>query len=260
MALDTYRRKRNFRTTPEPKGRVGKRRAKELAFVIQKHAASRLHYDFRLELNGVLLSGRFPRGRASIRRTSGSPMHVEDHPIEYGGFEGIIPPKQYGAGTVLLWDRGTWIPIEDPVEGYRKGRLKFELDGEKLRGGWMLVRRRGARTGATRRGCSSRRTTSTHDPPRKASSQELPDSVASGRNLEDIADDADRVWQSANRSRRTCASARLRRAEAGRNSAGRCREARAAARESARGHRDAHPRSPKALQATGRRCPPWTMR
>src|SRR5882672_11407218 len=147
MTLELYRRKRNFRTTPEPAGRVGKRRSRNRSFVIQKHAASHLHYDFRLELNGVLLSWAVPKGPSLDPSDKRLAMHVEDHPIEYGDFEGIIPPKQYGAGTVLLWDRGTWLPKEDPDASYRKGKLKFDLQGEKLHGGWTLVRSHGGKYG-----------------------------------------------------------------------------------------------------------------
>src|SRR5436190_19802398 len=147
MGLERYREKRNFRATPEPRGRVVRGKAKELAYVIQKHAASHLHYDFRLELGGVLLSWAVPKGPSLDPADKRLAMHVEDHPLEYGTFEGVIPPKQYGSGTVLLWDRGTWIPKEDPEVGYRKGRLKFDLDGEKLKGGWMLVRSHGGKYG-----------------------------------------------------------------------------------------------------------------
>jgi bifunctional non-homologous end joining protein LigD len=140
MALERYRQKRDFGITPEPRGRIAAQRASELAYVIQKHAASHLHYDFRLELGGVLLSWAVPKGPSLDPHERRLAMRIEDHPLEYGGFEGVIPPQQYGAGTVMLWDRGTWTPEEDPVAAYRRGRLKFELDGAKLKGGWLLIR------------------------------------------------------------------------------------------------------------------------
>jgi bifunctional non-homologous end joining protein LigD len=197
MALETYRKKRNFRVTPEPRGRVGQRRSRHLAFVIQKHAARQLHYDFRLELDGVLLSWAVPKGPSldpGVRRLA---MHVEDHPIEYGDFEGIIPPKQYGSGTVMLWDRGTWMPKEDPREGYRKGRLKFELRGEKLKGGWMLVRTRGSKYGGNGKSWLLIKENDEHV--RREDGEVIeaaPDSVATGRSLEEIAAAGDRVWHS----------------------------------------------------------------
>ncbi|BAU48322.1 DNA ligase [Sulfurifustis variabilis] len=139
MKLDVYRRKRNFERTPEPSGgrAVSRRRFR---YVIQKHGARRLHYDLRLELNGTLKSWAVPRGPSLDPREKRLAVHVEDHPIEYGKFEGVIPRKQYGAGPVLVWDRGVWKPEGDPEEGYRRGRLRFELEGEKLRGGFSLVR------------------------------------------------------------------------------------------------------------------------
>src|SRR5436309_4440144 len=142
MALEEYNRKRDFHKTPEPAGRVRKHAAAEpLSFVVQKHAARRLHYDFRLELDGVLKSWAIPKGPSLDPGEKRLAVHVEDHPLNYGGFEGVIPEGQYGGGTVLLWDRGSWTPEgDDPVEAYRKGALKFRLDGKKLHGHWALVR------------------------------------------------------------------------------------------------------------------------
>ena len=141
MPLQTYRKKRNFRISPEPKGLAAPNRQKDLLYVIQKHRASQLHYDFRLEANGVLLSWAIPKGPSldpSVKRLA---MQVEDHPIEYGSFEGVIPAGEYGGGTVMLWDQGTWTPDDDDVQAaLRKGSLKFTLNGEKLRGSWALVR------------------------------------------------------------------------------------------------------------------------
>ncbi len=142
--LKEYRDKRNFAVTAEPKGvRSGAKSASELLYVIQKHRASQLHYDFRLEWRGVLLSWAVPKGPSldpSIKRLA---THVEDHPLEYGGFEGVIPEGEYGGGTVMLWDRGTWTPeVEDVDAALEKGDLKFTLSGKKLRGSWVLVRTR----------------------------------------------------------------------------------------------------------------------
>ena len=197
MALELYRKKRNFKVTPEPAGRVHARRSDNLAFVIQKHQASHLHYDFRLELDGVLLSWAVPKGPSLDPKDKRLAMHVEDHPIEYGDFEGIIPPKQYGSGTVVLWDRGTWIPREDPREGYRKGRLKFELDGDKLHGGWMLVRSHGGKYGGDKSWLLIKENDAFARPATEgAIVDERPESVLTGRTLEAIARDPDRVWHS----------------------------------------------------------------
>jgi len=145
MPLDEYRRKRDFSRSPEPSGaavRTAKRR-KGLLFSVQKHLATQLHYDLRLEHNGVLLSWAVPKGPSldpSIKRLA---MHVEDHPIEYGSFEGVIP-EGYGAGVVMLWDTGTWTPeVSDVDAALARGDLKFTLDGYKLKGSWALVRTRG---------------------------------------------------------------------------------------------------------------------
>jgi bifunctional non-homologous end joining protein LigD len=138
-ALQRYTAKRDFKVTPEPKG-VRAKKAKQLTFVIQKHWATRLHYDFRLELDGVLLSWAVPKGPCFDPKEKRMAIHVEDHPVSYGGFEGTIPPRQYGAGKVIVWDRGTWEPVGDPHEGMAQGKLVFRLHGEKLAGLWELVR------------------------------------------------------------------------------------------------------------------------
>src|ERR1700733_11354721 len=140
--LKEYREKRNFDVTAEPKGAsAGAKSDSELLYVIQKHQASHLHYDFRLEWRGVLLSWAVPKGPSldpSVKRLA---THVEDHPLEYGGFEGVIAAGQYGGGTVMLWDRGTWTPeVADVDAALETGDLKFTLAGKKLRGSWVLVR------------------------------------------------------------------------------------------------------------------------
>src|SRR5262245_62044208 len=147
MALETYRKKRNFKATPEPRGRVGKRKSRGLQFVIQKHAARQLHYDFRLELDGVLVSWAVPKGPSLDPADKRLAMHVEDHPLEYAGFEGVIPKGEYGGGTVMGWDNGSVTARGDPVAGYRSGHLTLTLHGEKLQGNWALIRTRGSRYG-----------------------------------------------------------------------------------------------------------------
>jgi bifunctional non-homologous end joining protein LigD len=176
---------------------VGKRRAKGLSFVIQKHRASHLHDDFRLELDGVLLSWAVPKGPSLDPADKRLAMHVEDHPLEYGEFEGVIPPKQYGSGTVLLWDRGEWEPVGDAGAGYKQGKLKFVLRGEKLHGGWMLVKSHGGKYGGDKswllikeRDEYARTGADAHIVDTE------PQSVASGRDLDAIAADPDRVWHS----------------------------------------------------------------
>lgn len=141
-ALKTYRDKRNFDATPEPaEGGVPNEAAR--AFVIQKHWASRLHYDLRLELDGTMKSWAVPKGPSFDPADKRMAMHVEDHPISYNTFEGTIPPGNYGAGKVIVWDKGVWVPLEDPRRGYRDGKLKFELHGHKMQGRWTLVRMKG---------------------------------------------------------------------------------------------------------------------
>jgi bifunctional non-homologous end joining protein LigD len=140
--LAEYNRKRNFARTPEPKG-ARKTSGPKLSYLIQKHAARRLHYDFRLEWNGTLLSWAVPKGPSENPDDKRLAVHVEDHPLEYGKFEGTIPKGEYGGGTVMLWDRGTWQPHGDVDEGLRQGKLKFDLRGKRLKGAWALIRLRG---------------------------------------------------------------------------------------------------------------------
>jgi bifunctional non-homologous end joining protein LigD len=145
MSLKKYREKRNFKISPEPQGISKKENTKsDLIFVMQKHRASQLHYDFRLEYDGALLSWAVPKGPSldpSVKRLA---MQVEDHPIDYAKFEGVIPKGEYGGGTVMVWDIGTWTPEQSDVEAaLKKGDLKFTLHGKKLRGSWVLVRTRG---------------------------------------------------------------------------------------------------------------------
>ncbi|HTQ15511.1 MAG TPA: DNA polymerase ligase N-terminal domain-containing protein [Rhizomicrobium sp.] len=140
--LSDYRAKRDFARTREPRGRITKGRAKALRFVVQRHDATRLHYDLRLELDGVYRSWavtKVPSLDPAVKRLA---VEVEDHPLDYGTFEGTIPEGEYGGGTVQLWDRGKWTPESEgtAATALRKGHIKFELDGERLKGGWALVR------------------------------------------------------------------------------------------------------------------------
>jgi bifunctional non-homologous end joining protein LigD len=139
--LKTYRAKRDFTRTAEPAGKSLKS-GKELSYFIQKHAARRLHYDLRLEWNGALMSWAVPKGPSENLGDKRLAVHVEDHPIEYGTFEGTIPKGEYGGGTVLLWDRGTWEPHGNVDEAMEKGKLAFTLHGDRLKGDWALVRLR----------------------------------------------------------------------------------------------------------------------
>lgn len=189
MALETYRQKRNFKSTPEPEGKVEAGEGR--AFVIQKHDATRLHYDFRLEMDGVLKSWAVTKGPSLVPGEKRLAVHVEDHPLDYGSFEGTIPKGQYGGGTVVLWDRGTWSPIGDAHKGYAKGHLEFELSGEKLAGCWHLVRMHG-KPGEKRENWllikgddAFARTETDAD-----ILEERPESVKTGRNLEEVADNA----------------------------------------------------------------------
>jgi bifunctional non-homologous end joining protein LigD len=193
-SLREYRRKRDFRATPEPAGEVAPSSPRRL-FVVQKHAARRLHYDLRLEHHGTLKSWAVPKGPSLDPGEKRLAVEVEDHPVEYGDFEGAIPAGQYGGGTVLLWDRGWWEPRGNPEHGLRRGKLRFRLRGEKLRGDWLLVRMEGQGAGA------NWLLRKLDDPSARAENDgglvaRRPESVASGRTLEEIARRPDKVWRS----------------------------------------------------------------
>jgi bifunctional non-homologous end joining protein LigD len=198
MALEEYKRKRDFTKTPEPEGKVAAKQ-KERFFCVQKHLASHLHYDFRLEHDGVLLSWAVPKGPSLDPATKRLAMKVEDHPVAYGEFEGVIP-EGYGAGIVMLWDRGTWTPEVDDVDAaLKKGDLKFTLNGYKLKGSWVLVRTGGRYAGA--RGGGDRSWLLIKHRDDWAGDVDIvefaPLSVKSNGDFEDIlAEDTPAVWQS----------------------------------------------------------------
>jgi len=197
VALEVYRKKRKFAVTPEPRGRAGRRGGDR--YVIQKHAARRLHYDLRLELDGVMKSWAVTRGPSLDPGEKRLAVHVEDHPIAYNSFEGTIPQGEYGGGTVMIWDRGRWIPEDDPHRGYAKGHLTFELDGEKLHGRWHLVRMRGRDKGGHENWLLIKAKDEAARTSRgKDILEEQPLSVVSGRSIEDIAagEGGKRVWHS----------------------------------------------------------------
>jgi DNA ligase D-like protein (predicted 3'-phosphoesterase) len=185
MGLETYRRKRKFAQTPEPSGRKRTRRRHKPIFVIQKHDATRLHYDFRLEVDGVLKSWAVPKGPSldpSVKRMA---VETEDHPVEYATFEGVIPEGNYGAGAVIVWDTGTYRNMRDDesmAEGLRKGRVTFELDGKKLRGGYALRRFRGRDDDAW----LLIKMDDEHADRREDVVETRPESAKSGRTIEDL--------------------------------------------------------------------------
>lgn len=213
MALEEYRRKREFSRTPEPRGKASKRgkKARQLAFVIQQHHASQLHYDFRLEAGGVLVSWAVPKGPSLDPAEKRLAVKVEDHPLEYGNFEGVIPAGQYGGGTVLLWDRGAWrtqAEHDDPVKAIAAGKLKFELQGEKLQGGWTLVRMKPRAGEKDNNWLLIKERDDTAQPLAEYDVLDAePRSVASGRTLAQIATQRDRVWKSNRKEPQTKAGA-----------------------------------------------------
>ncbi|HEX3985771.1 MAG TPA: DNA ligase D [Acidobacteriaceae bacterium] len=212
--LARYRAMRDFAMTAEPSGSSGATaKSEELPFVVQKHAATRLHYDFRLGWRGVLKSWAVTKGPSYVVNDKRLAVEVEDHPIEYGGFEGTIPKGQYGGGTVMVWDQGTWEPVTPVDEGLAKGHIKFILHGKKLKGHWALVRMKGDRFGE--KGKNNWLLIKEHDEHERAAedpaiTEEAPNSAVTGRSMEQIAAAEDHVWNSnkpektpANRSRLT---------------------------------------------------------
>ncbi len=210
MGLTEYRRKRNFKVTAEPRGRVATSKSSR-RYVIQKHAASHLHYDLRLELDGVLKSWAVPKGPSLDPAQKRLAMEVEDHPIDYGNFEGIIPEGEYGGGTVMLWDQGRWEPEGDVRRDYKAGRLKFSLEGEKLHGKWMLVRRGGQRADADERHWFFFKERDEYADPEIDVTAKLPLSVATERDLDEIASDADAVWGKNGRQKKSRTKAAVKR-------------------------------------------------
>lgn len=192
--LSEYWRKRDFSRTPEPSGR-GPEPESGRRFVVHKHKARRLHYDLRLELDGVLLSWAVPRGPSLDPGQRRLAVRVEDHPVEYGSFEGVIPQGEYGGGTVMLWDLGDWEPEGDPHEGLRQGKLHFRLKGKKLSGGWILARMGGKRAKGNEWLLMKARDEQADS--RLDIEAERPESAATGRTLAQIASSADRVWSGA---------------------------------------------------------------
>ena len=199
-ALAPYRRKRDFARTPEPSGSPsGDRPAGAPRFVVQRHRARRLHYDFRLEIDGVLVSWAVPKGPTLDPEVRRAAFHVEDHPIEYFDFEGVIPAGEYGGGDVIVWDAGTWEPHEagdppDPAAAVDAGELHLDMYGEKLRGRFVLVRTRRSDVRARRSGCCCTSTTSS--PSTAGTPRTIPRSVLSGRTNDEVKADPDRLWRS----------------------------------------------------------------
>lgn len=196
MSLKEYKRKRDFRKTPEPAGGHAKA-VPGLQFVIQKHAASRLHYDFRLEHDGTLKSWAVPKGPSLDPSVKSLAVQVEDHPLEYATFEGVIPQGEYGGGTVMVWDHGTWDPEVDAEKGLKQGKLKFSLNGEKLHGSWALVRMHGPAGDDGKNWLLIKHRDEEAKPLAKLDIlKREPRSVISGRDMGQIAADADAVWSS----------------------------------------------------------------
>lgn len=261
MRLDEYRRKRNFAETPEPVGRA-RHAGRSRTFVVQKHRARSLHYDFRLEINGVLVSWAVPKGPSMNPADKRLAVRTEDHPLEYADFEGVIPPGQYGAGTVMVWDKGSYEPKDGvpPSEQLPRGKIDVILHGQKLRGGFTLVR--------TGMGPANRRTPESWllikhrdqhaEPSWDVESSELDRSVLTGRRLGDLersgvraAFFSPRARAGARTPRSRAAASRPRSRSAGSGPAARMR------REAARPRAD---RASRARRGAGGKLPPKRAR
>lgn len=185
-SLTKYRAKRDFSRTAEPRGDARIKKGKRSRFVIQKHAASHLHYDLRLEVDGVFKSWAVTKGPSLDPHDKRLAVEVEDHPLDYGDFEGTIPKGQYGGGTVMVWDRGYW-NCEEPQKAYRRGKLDFTLEGEKLHGGWILTRMRGRETDKRANWLLIKHRDAFAREGKKNAVLSEDASVASGRSMDDIA-------------------------------------------------------------------------
>ncbi len=199
--LAEYKSKRDFSKTPEPgptrKGKTGN------SFVIQKHAARRTHFDFRLEHEGVLKSWAVTRGPSLDPAEKRLAVRTEDHPLEYGGFEGVIPKGEYGGGPVMIWDRGTWEPIGDPDEGLAKGDLKFRLHGDRLNGDFVLVRMKKDRTGGKRENWLLIKKRDEYAGDGSEPTEDFDTSVKSGRSMDQILTGDSAVWTSKKAQKKT---------------------------------------------------------
>ncbi|HEX6143301.1 MAG TPA: DNA ligase D, partial [Geminicoccaceae bacterium] len=196
VSLERYRAKRDFARTPEPdaRERADAAEAEGRLFCVQQHAARRMHFDLRLQFEDALKSWAVPQGPSLDPKVRRLAVHVEDHPLDYARFEGVIPKDNYGAGSVIVWDIGEWVPMGDPDEGYRKGSLKFRLEGEKLKGGWALVRIKGDRQKGDNWLLIKERDLEVRPEAEGVVTEERPESVLTGRRVDEVLPDDESVW------------------------------------------------------------------
>jgi bifunctional non-homologous end joining protein LigD len=209
--LAEYKARRDFSKTPEPGPK--RKKAKGDSFVIQKHAATRTHFDFRLEHDGVLKSWAVTKGPSLDPTQKRLAVRTEDHPLEYGGFEGVIPKGEYGAGPVMIWDRGTWEPLSDPDEGLAKGDLKFRLHGKRLKGDFVLVRMKPRKGDRGRENWLLIKKRDDYGQEGDEPTQDYDTSVKSGRTMDQIEHGESAVWSS-NKAQKKTPAAKTRRAAA----------------------------------------------